>query len=329
MKWSIKQVGAALTAMCLTVATVVPAAAQDYPDRPVTLIVPFAAAGPGDIIARLVADAMRRSLGQEVIVVNMGGAGGTIGTARVAAAKPDGYTILLGHTGQATQTSLYKSLTYDPVESFDTIGLVTEVPMTIVGKPELEPADLKTLITYIRERPDKLNYAHSGLGSVAQLCGLMFMSATRTKMTVIPHKGGGEVMKDLLAGQIDVYCEPATGTTANIQAGKIKPYAVTTKKRVATLPAMPTTAEAGFPEIGITTWYALYAPKGTPAPAIAKLAVALQAAVTDSNVVARFAPLSMEPVPLDQATPAALDAKLRAEAKYWTALLKEAGVQPE
>ena len=202
-------------------------------------------------------------------------------------------------------------------------------PMTIVGKPGLEPADLKTLITYIRERPDKLNYAHSGLGSVAQLCGLMFMSATKTKMTVIPYKGGGEVMKDLLAGQIDVYCEPATGTTANIQAGKIKAYAVTTKKRVGTLPDVPTTTEAGFPEIGITTWYGLYAPKGTPAPVIAKLSTALQAAVVDSNVVTRFGPLSMVPVSPDQATPAALDAKLKSEVKYWSALLKEAGVKPE
>ncbi len=201
--------------------------------------------------------------------------------------------------------------------------------MTIVGKTDLAPNDLKALVAYIKEHPDKLNYAHSGLGSVAQLCGLMFMSATKTRMTVVPYKGGGEVMKDLLAGQIDVYCEPATGTTANIQAGKIKPYAVTTKQRVGTLPAVPTTAEAGFPEIGITTWYGLYAPKGTPAPVIAKLAAALQAAVVDDNVVSRFAPLSMTPVPPDQATPAALDSKLRAEAKYWSALLKEAGVQPE
>jgi tripartite-type tricarboxylate transporter receptor subunit TctC len=329
MKRPIKYVVAALSALCLTASAVVPAAGQEYPDRPVTLVVPFAAAGPGDIIARLVAEAMRRSLGQEVIVVNVGGAGGTIGTARVAAAKPDGYTILLGHTGQATQTSLYKSLPYDPVEAFDTIGLVTEVPMTIVGKPGLEPTDLKTLITYIRERPDKLNYAHSGLGSVAQLCGLMFMSATKTRMTVIPYKGGGEVMKDLLSGQIDVYCEPATGTTANIQAGKIKAYAVTTKKRVGTLPDVPTTTEAGFPEIGITTWYGLYAPKGTPAPVIAKLSAALQSAVVDNNVVTRFGPLSMVPVSPDQATPAALDAKLKSEVKYWSALLKEAGVKPE
>lgn len=321
MKW----IAAALAIL----SAAAPAVAQDYPNRPITMVVPFAAAGPGDIIARLVAEAMRRSLGQEVIVVNAGGAGGTIGTARVAQAKPDGYTILLGHVGQSTMSSLYKSLTFDPVESFDTIGLITDVPMTIVGKPGFEPKDLKELVTYVRERPDKINYAHSGLGSVAHLCGLMFMGATKTKMTVIPYKGGGEVMKDLLSGTIDVYCEPATGTTANIQAGKIKPYAVTTKRRVSTIPDVPTTAEAGFPEIGITTWYGLYAPKGTPSAVIDKLAAALQGALRDDNVKTRFAQLSMEPVPQDQATPAFLAAKLKSEVTYWSKLLKEAGVQPE
>jgi tripartite-type tricarboxylate transporter receptor subunit TctC len=272
---------------------------------------------------------MRSSLGQEVIVANVGGAGGTIGTTRVAQAKPDGYTILLGHVGQSTMSSLYKSLPFDPVESFETIGLITDVPMTIVGKPGFAPKDMKELVTYVRERPDKINYAHSGLGSVAHLCGLMFMNATKTKMTVIPYKGGGEVMKDLLSGTIDVYCEPATGTTANIQAGKIKPYAVTTKRRVATIPDVPTTAEAGFPDIGITTWYGLYAPKGTPAAAVDKLSAALQGALKDNNVVTRFGQLSMEPVSQDQATPAALAAKLKSEVKYWSTLLKEAGVKPE
>lgn len=320
-----KSIAAALLLLC----GIAPAQAQDYPNRPITLVVPFAAAGPGDIIARLVAEAMRRSLGQEVIVVNAGGAGGTIGTARVAQAKPDGYTILLGHVGQSTMSSLYKSLPFDPVESFDTIGLITDVPMTIVGKPGFEPKDLKELVTYVRARPDKINYAHSGLGSVAHLCGLMFMGATNTKMTVIPYKGGGEVMKDLLSGTIDVYCEPATGTTANIQAGKIKPYAVTTKRRVSTIPDVPTTAEAGFPDIGITTWYGLYAPKGTPPAAIDKLALALQGALKDDNVKARFAQLSMEPVPQDQATPAFLATKLKSEVAYWSKLLKDAGVKPE
>lgn len=321
----LKSIAAATLLLC----GIAPAQAQDYPNRPITLVVPFAAAGPGDIIARLVAEAMRRSLGQEVIVVNAGGAGGTIGTARVAQAKPDGYTILLGHVGQSTMSSLYKSLPFDPVESFDTIGLITDVPMTIVGKPGFEPKDLKELVTYVRARPDKINYAHSGLGSVAHLCGLMFMGATNTKMTVIPYKGGGEVMKDLLSGTIDVYCEPATGTTANIQAGKIKPYAVTTKRRVSTIPDVPTTTEAGFPEIGITTWYGLYAPKGTPAAAIDKLAAALQGALRDDNVKTRFAQLSMEPVSQDQATPAFLAAKLKSEVAYWSKLLKDAGVKPE
>jgi tripartite-type tricarboxylate transporter receptor subunit TctC len=320
-----KSIAAALLLVCGSAT----AEAQDYPNRPITMVVPFAAAGPGDIIARLVAEAMRRSLGQEVIVVNAGGAGGTIGTARVAQAKPDGYTILLGHVGQSTMSSLYKTLTFDPVQSFDTIGLITDVPMTIVGKAGFEPKDLKELVTYVRARPDKINYAHSGLGSVAHLCGLMFMGATNTKMTVIPYKGGGEVTKDLLSGTIDVYCEPATGTTANIQAGKIKAYAVTTKRRVPTIPDVPTTAEAGFPEIGITTWYGLYAPKGTPAAAIDKLASALQGALKDDNVKARFAQLSMEPVPQDQATPAFLAAKLKSEVQYWSKLLKDAGVQPE
>jgi tripartite-type tricarboxylate transporter receptor subunit TctC len=320
-----KWMAAAIALVCWAL----PAVAQDYPTRTVTMVVPFAAGGPGDIIGRIIADAMRHSLGQQVVVLNVGGAGGTIGTTRVAHAKPDGYTILLGHTGQATSVSLYKSLPYDPVESFEKIGLVTEVPMTIVGKPDLAPNDLRSLVTYIQARPEVINYAHSGLGSVAHLCGLMFMSATRTKMTFVPYKGGGEVMKDLLAGQIDVYCEPATGTTPHIQAGKIKPYAVTSKQRVATLPAVPTTAEAGFADIGITTWYGLYAPRGTPAPAINKLVVALQAALKDGNVVSRFAQFTMEPVPQDRATPEALDAKLRSEVKYWSALLKEAGVQPE
>jgi tripartite-type tricarboxylate transporter receptor subunit TctC len=320
-----KWITAAISLLCCAL----PAVAQDYPTRTVTLVVPFAAAGPGDIIGRLIAEAMRQSLGQPVVVVNVGGAGGTIGTARVAQAKPDGYTILLGHTGQATSVSLYKALSYDPVESFDKIGLVTEVPMTIVGKPDLAPNDLRDLVAYVRARPDAINYAHSGLGSVAHLCGLMFMSATQTKMTFVPYKGGGEVMKDLLAGQIDLYCEPATGTTPHIQAGKIKAYAVTSKQRVATLPNLPTTAEAGFADIGITTWYGLYAPRGTPASAIDKLAGALQAALRDGNVVSRFAQFTMEPVPQDRATPAALDAKLRSEVKYWSALLKEAGVQPE
>ena len=299
----------------------VPARAQDFPNRVITIIVPFAAGGPGDVIARLIGQAMSINLGQSVIVENALGAGGTIGTHRVARAAPDGYTLLLMHTGQATSVSLYKKLPYDPVEDFEKIGLVTDVPMILVGKPDLAPKDLKELVGYIRERGDKVLYAHSGIGSAAHLCGLVFMSATGTSMTTVPYKGGGPALSDVLGGRIDVYCDPATGPTPHIQAGRIKGYAVTTKTRLKTLPNLPTTAEAGFPKIEVSTWYGLYAPRGTPKPIIDRLVTALQFALKDQNVISRFA-VSMEPVS---------EAPLRSTATCvprckWAPIIKAAGV---
>jgi tripartite-type tricarboxylate transporter receptor subunit TctC len=307
----------------------VPARAQDFPNRVITIIVPFAAGGPGDVIARLIGQAMSINLGQSVIVENALGAGGTIGTHRVARAAPDGYTLLLMHTGQATSVSLYKKLPYDPVEDFEKIGLVTDVPMILVGKPDLAPKDLKELVGYIRERGDKVLYAHSGIGSAAHLCGLVFMSATGTSMTTVPYKGGGPALSDVLGGRIDVYCDPATGPTPHIQAGRIKGYAVTTKTRLKTLPNLPTTAEAGFPKIEVSTWYGLYAPRGTPKPIIDRLVTALQFALKDQNVISRFAELSMEPVSEDRATPTALDSHLRAEVAKWAPIIKAAGVSAD
>ena len=307
----------------------VPARAQDFPNRVITIIVPFAAGGPGDVIARLIGQAMSINLGQSVIVENALGAGGTIGTHRVARAAPDGYTLLLMHTGQATSVSLYKKLPYDPVEDFEKIGLVTDVPMILVGKPDLAPKDLKELVGYIRERGDKVLYAHSGIGSAAHLCGLVFMSATGTSMTTVPYKGGGPALSDVLGGRIDVYCDPATGPTPHIQAGRIKGYAVTTKTRLKTLPNLPTTAEAGFPKIEVSTWYGLYAPRGTPKPIIDRLVTALQFALKGQNVISRFAELSMEPVSEDRATPAALDSHLRAEVAKWAPIIKAAGVSAD
>lgn len=307
----------------------VPARAQDFPNHVITIVVPFAAGGPGDVIARLVGQAMSINLGQSVIVENALGAGGTIGTHRVARAAPDGYTLLLMHTGQATSVSLYKKLPYDPVEDFEKIGLVTDVPMILVGKPDLAPKDLKELVGYIRERGDKVLYAHSGIGSAAHLCGLVFMSATGTSMTTVPYKGGGPALSDVLGGRIDVYCDPATGPTPHIQAGRIKAYAVTTKTRLKTLPNLPTTAEAGFPKIEVSTWYGLYAPRGTPKPIIDRLVTALQFALKDQNVISRFAELSMEPVSEDRATPAALDGYLRNEVAKWAPIVKAAGVSAD
>ena len=306
-----------------------PARAQDFPNRVITIVVPFAAGGPGDIIARLIGQAMSINLGQSVIVENALGAGGTIGTHRVARAAPDGYTLLLMHTGQATSVSLYKKLPYDPVEDFEKIGLVTDVPMILVGKPDLAPKDLKELVDYIREHGDKILFAHSGVGSAAHLCGLVFMSATGTSMTTVPYKGGGPALSDVLGGRIDLYCDPATGPTPHIQAGRIKGYAVTTKTRLKTLPNLPTTAEAGFPKIEVSTWYGLYAPRGTPKPVIDRLVTALQFALRDQNVISRFAELSMEPVSEDRATPVALDGYLRSEVAKWAPIIKAAGVSAD
>jgi tripartite-type tricarboxylate transporter receptor subunit TctC len=306
-----------------------PAAAQDYPNRVITLVVPFAAGGPGDIIARLIGGAMSQKLNQQVIVENTVGAGGTIGTHRVAKAAPDGYTVLLMHVGQATSVSLYKKLPYDPVGDFEKIGLVTDVPMIIVARPDYPPKDLKELIAYVKERGNKALYAHSGVGSAAHLCGLVFQSATGVKPTFVPYRGGGPAINDVMGGHIDFYCDPATGPTPLIKAGKLKSYAVTTKSRLKTLPDLPTTAEAGEPKIEVSTWYGLYTPRGTPKAAVDKLAAALQGALKDPDVVSRFAELSMEPVNQEQATPAALDKFLNAEVKKWAEIIKAAGIEPE
>lgn len=306
-----------------------PAAAQEFPTRVITMVVPFAAGGPGDVIARLVSGAMSQTLGQQIIVENALGAGGTIGTHRVAKAAPDGYTILLMHVGQATSVSLYRKLPYDPVNDFEKIGLVTDVPMILVARPDYPPRDLKELVAYVRERGDKVLFAHSGIGSAAHLCALVFMNATGATMTLVPYKGGGPALNDVMGGHIDFYCDPATGPTPLIQAGKLKSYGVTTKARLATLPDLPTTEQAGFPRIDVSTWYGLYAPRGTPRPIIEKLTTALQAALVDPTVVSRFAELSMTPVSRDRATPEALDAFLKAEVAKWAPIIKEAGVRAD
>jgi tripartite-type tricarboxylate transporter receptor subunit TctC len=318
-----------IAAALMVVAAALPAPAQDYPSRVITMVVPFAAGGPGDTIARLVGGAMSQKLGQQVIIENTLGAGGTIGTHRVARANPDGYTILLMHVGQATSVSLYKKLPYDPVGDFETVGLVTDVPMIIVARPDYPSKDLKELIADVKARGDKATYAHSGIGSAAHLCGLVIQSATGAKPTLVPYKGGGPAINDVMGGHIDFYCDPATGPTPLIQSGKLKSYAVTTKTRLKTLPNLPTTAEAGIPGIEVSTWYGIYTPRGTPKPIVDKLADALQHALKDPAVISRFAELSMEPVSLDRATPAALDAFLKAEVAKWAGIIKAAGIQPE
>jgi tripartite-type tricarboxylate transporter receptor subunit TctC len=305
------------------------ALAQDYPSRPITMIVPFSAGGPGDVIARIVSTAMSTTLKQSFVVENVVGAGGTLGTNRVAKAPPDGYTLLLMHVGQATAPALYAKLPFDPVGDFAMIGLVTDVPMILVARPNFPAKDLQELIARIRSEGDKLTFGNVGLGSASQLCGLMFMNTTDTKLTPVYYKGGGPALNDVIAGHIDVYCDPATGPTPHIQSGTIKGYAITSKKRVPSLPDVPTSAEAGLPAFDVTTWYGLYAPRGTPKPVIATLVAALQTALKDPALISRFAELSMAPVEEERATPEALEAFLKAEVGKWGRIIKAAGIEPQ
>jgi tripartite-type tricarboxylate transporter receptor subunit TctC len=305
------------------------AIAEDYPTRPVTMIVPFSAGGPGDVIARILGGAMSATLKQSIVIENVVGAGGTLGTNRVAKAAPDGYTLLLMHVGQATAPALYAKLPFDPVGDFAPIGLVTDVPMILVTRPNFPAKDLRDLVTTIRNAGDKITFGNVGLGSASQLCGLMFMSTTDTKLTPIYYKGGGPALNDVIAGHIDVYCDPATGPTPYIQSNTIKGYAITSKTRVAALPDVPTSSEAGVPEFNVTTWYGLYAPHGTPKPVVDRLVSSLQTALRDPALVSRFAELSMTPVEQERATPDALEAFLRSEIGKWRRIIKAAGIEPQ
>ena len=303
-----------------------PLKAQDYPTKVITMVVPFAAGGPTDTVARLITAPMSKTLKQQVIVENVGGAGGTIAANRVAKASPDGYTILIHHIGMATAPALYRKLPFNPITDFEPIGLINEVPMTMVAKKDFPAKDLKELVAYVKANKDKVNYANAGLGAASHLCGMLFMTAIQTEVTTVPYSGTGPAMNDLLGGQVDFMCDQTTNTTSQIKAEKIKVYGVTTKKRVASLPNVPTMDEAGLKGFEVSVWHALYAPKGTPKPVIDKLTMALQDALKDDNVKQRFAELGTEPVDQKRATPEALRAHLKAEIDRWGPIIKKAGV---
>jgi tripartite-type tricarboxylate transporter receptor subunit TctC len=299
--------------------------AQSYPERTITVVVPFAAGGPTDTVTRLVAEAMSKDLGQQVIVENVGGAGGTLGAGRVANADPDGYTLLLHHIGMATSATLYRKLAYDTLNAFEYVGLVTEVPMTIVGRKDLEPTDLKGLVDYAKANKDTITVANAGIGAASHLCGMLFMSAIGTPLVTVPYKGTGPAMTDLLGGQVDIMCDQTTNTTKQIQGGTIKAYAVTSPERLDVLKDVPTTVEGGLPAVQVGIWHGLYAPKGTPAEITDRLSKSLQVALKDQNVIARFAELGTKPSSEADATPAALKAKLESEIARWKPIIEAAG----
>ncbi len=320
-------------ALAVTLAALVffatPAAAQEYPSRPISLLVPFAAGGPTDIVARTLGQAMGKVLKQTIIVENTVGAGGTIAPTKLKNSAPDGYTLLLAHIGMATAPALYRTLQFKPVEDFEHIGQVVDVPMTLLGKLAIPPNDLKELLPYLRANKDKISFANAGVGSASHLCGLLFMSAIGVDMTTIPYKGTAPAMNDLLGGQVDLLCDQTTQTTPYIRSGRVKPFGATSRMRLETLKDLPTLAEAGLPGFEVVVWHGVYAPKGTPKPVIDTLVAALQAALVDPAFAQKMSELGSQVVTAEKATPEGLRNHLRAEIERWTPIIRKAGVYAE
>ena len=299
--------------------------AQDYPNKQVVVVVPFAAGGPTDTLARNLGVTLTNSLKQQITIDNTAGAGGTIGINKVAKAKNDGYTLLLMHIGMSTSPTLYRKLPYDTMNDFEFIGQVADVPMTLIAKTALPPDHLKGLIAYIKQNKDKLNLANAGLGAASHLCGLLFMSAIQSDITTIPYSGTAPAMVAMMSGQVDLMCDQTTNTTNQINSGRVKVYGVTSKTRVAALKFVPTLNEAGLKNFEVVVWHGLYAPKGTPKPILDKLVASLQAAVQDATFTSRLADLGAVPVPVAKANPEALRTHLQAEIKKWDPIIKKAG----
>lgn len=300
--------------------------AQTYPTKPVTIVVPFAAGGPTDTVTRLVAQNMSKTLGQTVLVENVGGAGGNLGNEKVAKAAPDGYTLLLMHIGISTSATLYRNLRYNAMTDLEPIGLVTTVPMTLIAKKDFPPNNMKELVDYVKANKAKVSYANAGVGAASHLCGMLFMSTIQTDLLTVPYKGTGPAMNDLLGGQVDFMCDQTTNTTSQIKGGKVKVYGVTSKARVASLPDVPTMAEAGFKDFEVGIWHGMWAPKGTPKPIIDKLTAALNTALNDADIAKRFGDLGTAPEPADRRGPEVLRAHLKAEIEKWRPIIQKAGV---
>lgn len=300
-----------------------------YPVRPITLIIPYAAGGPTDTIARTIAAAMQKRLRQPIIVESVAGAGGTIGTQRVAHARPDGYTVLLHHMGMAAMPTLYPGLGIDPRTAFESVGEVTWVPMVLVGRRDLPPDSLAALLDYMHENGSHVSVAHAGVGSASWLCTLMFEHATHTRSGTTGYKGTAPAMADVLAGKRDLLCDQSTNAATHIRGDKLRVYGSTTAHRLTTLPGVPTLDEAGLKKFEIAVWHALYVPHGTPPRVVTVLNDALRFALSDSTVRARFRDLDTDSVPLEQATPEHAREHLDAEIARWRSIIEQARGQAE
>ncbi len=317
-------VRAALAATCLALSGL--AAAQTYPSRTITLVVPFAAGGPTDIVARTLGAAMAKTLGQTVVIDNKVGAGGTIASTAVARAAPDGYTFLIHHNGMATAPALYRKLSFNALTDFEYVSQVVDVPMTLLGRKDFAPKTLPELVAYLKVNGDKVTMAHAGLGAVSQLCSMVFRQAVGAELTTVPYSGTAPAMNALLGGQVDLLCDQTTQTTQHIKAGSVRLYGVTTSQRIKTLPDAPTLAEQGLKGFEVVVWHGIYAPKGTPKEATEKFGAALKVALKDPTVVARMSELGAEFVPDAKLTPEGLRSWLKQETERYAPLIKAAGV---
>ena len=312
------------TALLLAAAT---AAQAQYPDKPITVVVPFAAGGPTDKVARDLGDVLRKQLNQTIIIENVGGAGGTLGAAKVAKATPDGYTVLLHHIGMATSPALYRKLPYDTLTDFEYLGMINEVPMTLIGRSTLPANNFAELRKWIDANKGKINLANAGLGAASHLCGLLFQQAVAVDMTTVPYKGTAPAMTDLLGGQVDLMCDQTTNTTQQIESGKVKAFGVTTGKRLNTpaLAKLPTLDESGLKGFNVAIWHGMYAPKGTPKAVIDKLNTALRAALKDPEFIKREEALGAVVITDARLSGAEHKKFVEAEINKWGPAIKAAG----
>jgi len=312
----------------VSLAVVSPGAlAQPFPTRAVTMVVPFAAGGPVDTVARILSEPMRKSLGQPIVVESTTGAGGSIGVGRVARATPDGYTLSVGHWSTHVVNGAVYQLNYDLLKDLEPVGLIGGNPMIVVSKPDVPAANLKELVAWVKANQEKVNVGTAGAGSSTHISGIYFQNEIGAKLQFIPYKGTGPAMKDLMGGQIDMMVDQLSNSLPQVKANRIKGYAITAKERSAAAPDIPTVDEAGLPGLHISIWYGIWAPKGTPREAIAKLNAAVKEALADPDTRKRLGDLGMEIVSVERQTPEALGAHQKAEIEKWWPIIKAANIK--
>lgn len=300
--------------------------ANTFPNKPITLIVPFSAGGPTDVVARNLAIAMSKNLNQTVIVENRASAGGIIGSEAVIRAPSDGYTLLIHNIGMSTLPSLSKNLRFDPRKDFSYIGEVVDVPMVLTGKKDLPPNTFQELVPYLKANQKSINLSNAGIGTASHLCGLLLMSRLDLALTSISYKGAAPAMTDLQGGQVDLLCDQITTTLQPINNNRIKPYGSTTKKRLAALPSVPTLSEQGLTDFEITVWHGIYAPKSVPKAISDKLVTSLKAALNDPTFKENMTKLGALPVDDERASPQGLAKKLNDQINIWTPVIQKAEV---